>query len=114
MLRHDGRGGVFRVGGLLMTPENKVREPVLKWAKTRGWGHQRMAFMRGVGVGFPDDMFFPPCTDGRPILIEFKRRGCVPTQRQADKINELRGLGYIVAWFDASETAIEFMRQYDR
>src|SRR5690606_12126863 len=42
----------------------------------------------------PDHLYWLP--GGKPFLIEYKRPGEEPREAQADKIKELKGLGYCV------------------
>jgi hypothetical protein len=71
------------------TTENSVKDYALKKygmksIKLNLWGHRSM----------PDRMFWMP--GGKPLLIEFKREGEVPTPLQTHAIEELRILGYDV------------------
>ena len=70
-----------------------VENPCLDHARDR-WGlkHFKMSTQGPYGnTGYPDRIFFAP---GEPFFIEFKKPGEEPTERQREKINELRGLGY--------------------
>jgi hypothetical protein len=57
---------------------------------------------------WPDRLFFIP--GGRPLLIEFKKPGKVPTPKQAHRIKELRELGYDVEVCDSKEQGVEAIR----
>lgn len=88
-----------------MTPEARVRNPVVKFAKQQGCGHIRMSFLPGAKAGYPDDQFLIP--GGRPLFWEFKRPGKEPTPLQYERIRELRSLGYDAGWSDNSDAARE-------
>lgn len=88
----------------MTTPEGKVRDPVVKWAKDRGIGHIRMAFRPGVRRGTPDDQFLVP--GGISVFIEFKRLGKEPTPQQMDRITTMRRLGFIAVWTDNATDGI--------
>lgn len=60
-------------------------------------------------TGHPDRIYF--IQGGRPLLIEHKRRGEVPTVRQALIHERLRYAGYNVQVCDTREAAIEAVRQ---
>jgi hypothetical protein len=85
------------------TPESKVRDPVVKWAKAHGIEHQRMSFARGVKRAFPDDCFLVP--GGRPFFVEFKAPGEEPTALQTYRGCRLLELGYDVCWTDSTDAA---------
>src|ERR1044071_8648274 len=90
-----------------MAAEAKTRHKTIRYAKGRGVPHIRLAFMPGVAVGWPDDIFL--IWGGRPLLMEFKGPGCVPSPIQLRRHEQLRGLGYDVAVcddFDAARRAI--------
>lgn len=90
-----------------MTPEAKVRDPVVKWAKANGIGHIRLSFRPGVTVGWPDDLFLIP--GGVTVMLEFKRPGKVPTPIQLNKLTAANKLGFACGWFDDSRAAIVFL-----
>lgn len=90
-----------------MTPEAKVRDPTIRFAKAQGVEHQRMSFRFGVKRAFPDDCFLIP--GGRALFIEFKRPGAEPTPLQYHRLEQLNDLGYWATWadnFDAARSAI--------
>lgn len=89
------------------TPEAKVRDPVVKWAKKNGVGHVRMTFRAGVRQGTPDDLFLFP--GGVCCWVEFKRPGKVPTELQAHRIQKLREYGFWAVWFSDSAIAIAYL-----
>tara|TARA_R110000772_G_C13310278_1_gene440210 strand:+ start:1547 stop:1879 length:333 start_codon:yes stop_codon:yes gene_type:complete len=86
------------------TPEAKVRDPVITWAKKNGIHHIRMYFGPGMRVGWPDDLFLIP--GGRPVFLEAKALGKLPTEMQWQKIELLEEQGYDVWFYDKSEAAI--------
>lgn len=86
-----------------MTPEGKVRAPVLRWAKKHGVLHIRMHMGRGASAGWPDDLFIK---DGRAVWIEFKRPGKAPTPLQTRRIEELRAAKAKAGWHDSADAAI--------
>lgn len=88
----------------MTTPEAKVRNPVVKWAKAQGILHQRQSYRPGVKQAFPDDVFLLP--GGRPYYIEFKRPGKQPTPLQQHRIDSLKEIGYDADYFDNTQTAI--------
>jgi len=90
-----------------MTPEAKVRNPVVKWARQQGWMHVRMAFRPGVAAGIPDDFFMLP--GGRAVFIEFKAPGKTPTPLQYSKLRKANELGFHADWFDNADTARAFL-----
>lgn len=90
-----------------MTPEAKVRNPVVAWAKRQGWEHIRMTFRPGVTSGFPDDQFLLP--GGKAVFIEFKRPGKEPTPLQYSKLRKANELGFYADWFDNADTARAFL-----
>lgn len=89
------------------TPEAKVRDPVVKWAKENGIGHVRMSFRPGTRQGVPDDLFLIP--RGNAVWIEFKRPGKAPTPLQSRRIEELQSLGFFAAAFDNTADAIKWL-----
>lgn len=97
----------------MSTPESKVRDPVVKWAKAHGIMHIRMSFRPGVRVGVPDDLFLwkrlPGERSGVPAFIEFKRPGKEPTQIQYARLAALQAQGYLAVWFDDADRAIAWL-----
>lgn len=89
------------------TPESKVRDPVVSWAKSQGIYHVRMAFRPGVRAGIPDDLFLLP--GGLPIFMEFKRPGKEPTPLQLERIAKLRATGFIAVWSSNATDAKAFL-----
>lgn len=94
----------------MSTPESKVRDPVVKWAKSQGILHVRMAMRPGVASGVPDDLFLLPA--GLAVFIEFKRPGKEPTPLQNAKLLRLVDLGYIAFWADDSAGAIGLLKTW--
>lgn len=95
----------------MSTPEAKVRDPVVKWAKAHGMMHIRMSFRPGVKRGVPDDEFLFKRWDhnGVAAFIEFKRPGKEPTPLQKARISELRMHGIPAAAFDSAAIAISWL-----
>jgi len=93
------------------TPEAKVRDPVVKWAKEHGIGHVRMSMRPGVRRGVPDDLFLIP---GKPrgwaVFIEFKRPGRAPTPIQSNRIKKLWNLSFDAGAYDNADAAIDYLR----
>lgn len=87
------------------TPEAKVRDPVIKWAKAHGIPNIRCYFGPGLSTGWPDDIFL--VKGGRPLFIEFKAPGKSPTARQRDRIKTLKEQGYDVCICDSTSKAIK-------
>ncbi len=87
----------------MATPEGRVRDPVVRFAKARGVIHIRMAFRPGVTAGCPDDLFLIP--GGLALFIEFKRPGKEPTPLQAHKLEKMRELGFAAIWTDSADQA---------
>jgi len=90
-----------------MTPEAKVRNPVVKWAKAHGILHIRMHMGRGTAAGWPDDLFIK---DGVVVLIEFKRPGKAPTPLQWRRLTMLAQAGMRSFTYDDAEAAILRLR----
>lgn len=91
----------------MATPESKVRDPVVKWAKAQGIGHVRMAFRPGVRQGIPDDMFM--LGNGVAVWVEFKRPRKEPTPIQLARLEELARRGFLAFWTDNAGDAIELL-----
>lgn len=82
----------------MATPESKVRDPVVTWAKRNGFLHFRMSFRPGVKQGVLDDLFVSP--DGVHVWIEFKAKGKQPTALQTHRILELMNHKVMAFWCD--------------
>ena len=87
------------------------RETVLearacKWARLKGCVVAKMTECDGV----PDRVFFVP--GGRPIVIEFKRKGEVPEGLQHWYLDKLRELGYYARWCDTWEGFLEIVNGF--
>lgn len=93
----------------MATPESKVRDPVVAWAKQNGFLHQRMAFRVGVSNAFPDDVFIAP--GGIHVWIEFKRLGKEPTPLQYNRLERLEKQGVAAFWADNKEDAIRALKR---
>lgn len=96
----------------MATPESKVRDPVVKWAKAHGIGHIRMSFRPGVRQGIPDDLFL--LGNGVAVFVEFKRAGKEPTPIQEARLLELEKYGFLAFWADESGPAIELLERVQR
>lgn len=80
--------------------ERDIENPVVKWVKDIGI---KVRKLNGLGNrDDPDRLFWLP---GWPFLIEFKKPGEVPTEKQALRIKELQDLGYDVEVHDNVEEA---------
>lgn len=80
------------------SPERKVQDPAVTYANNLGIRTIRMYFGPGIQTGWPDVFFLIP--GGRPLFIEFKAPGNVPTPKQERKILILKKAGYNVTWTD--------------
>lgn len=92
-----------------MTPESKVRDPTVRWAKQHDIGHVRMAMRIGVAVGVPDDLFLLP--NGWSIWIEFKAKGKKPSPKQYEKIAEALRRRHYAMWTDDKAEAIRALAE---
>lgn len=88
------------------TPEARVRDPVVAWAKTHGILHIRMHMGRGARIGWPDDLFIK---GGVVVAVEFKAPSRTPRRIQEHRIRQLKEHGLAAAWFDDSAAAIAFI-----
>ena len=87
--------------------EKHIELYVVKWAKTNG---MRVRKLNGLGAqSWPDRLFCIP--GGRPVFIEFKKPGGVPTPLQWDMINGLKRDGYEVYVIDNREAGIAVLRE---
>lgn len=93
----------------MSTPESKVRDPVVAWAKQNGFLHFRMSFRPGVRQGVPDDLFIAP--GGLHVWVEFKAPGKFPTELQMHRIHTLMQNGTAVFWADNKAQAIAALRR---
>lgn len=89
-----------------MTPEARVRDPVVKWARAHSILHIRMHMGRGARVGWPDDLFIK---NGIVVAVEFKAPGRTPRRIQEHRIRQLEEHNVAAAWFDNSADAIAFI-----
>lgn len=75
-----------------------VQNPVVAYAKSRGWLARKMQF---IGMrGCPDYWFFK---NGETIIVEFKDKGKPPEAQQVRRIRELVGAGMKVYVIDNYE-----------
>ena len=86
-----------------MTPEARIQANTLAWASQRGVQAIRLSFRIGVASGWPDAMLLIP--GGKPLFIEFKRPGALPSTLQAHRIKVLRELGYACEVCDSRDSA---------
>jgi len=93
----------------MATPESKVRDHVVKWAKAHGIGHVRLCFRPGVRQGVPDDLFL--LGNGVAVFVEFKRPGKQPTAIQEKRLVELEEYGFLAFWADDPAPAIELLER---
>lgn len=93
----------------MATPESKVRDPVVRWARSHGIGHVRMSFRPGVKRGVPDDLFLLP--GGVAVWVEFKAPGKQPTPLQMQRLMWIGGLGFAAAWCDNAEKGIAMLNE---
>lgn len=82
----------------MSTPESKVRDPVVAWAKAHGFMHVRMSFRPGVKRALPDDLFISP--DGIHVWCEFKAEGKFPTDLQQLRLEALLAHKAMAFWTD--------------
>jgi len=78
--------------------EKKVQNGAIKHAYSLGIKVIRLYFGPGITTGWPDVLFLIP--GGRPLFIEFKAPGEVPTKKQYKKMKDLKEAGYWVSWSD--------------
>ena len=86
--------------------EKTIEAAVLRW--TRGHGITDTKMNTLGRASWPDRCFWLP--PGKPLFIEFKRLGELPTPAQADIHKLLRGLGYEVAVHDTAEDALALIK----
>lgn len=91
------------------TREAKVRDPVVRYARSLGIRSIRMYFGPGVQTAWPDDLFLIP--GGRPLFLEAKAPGEVPSKKQELKISQLEEQEYDVAWYDNVEEGKSFINE---
>lgn len=84
-------------------PEKKIQDAAIKYAERYGIASIRLQFAPGVYTGWPDVVFL--ISGGRPLFIEFKAPGKVPTLKQFARINYLFKVGYDVKICDNIEDA---------
>lgn len=89
------------------TRESKVRDPVVKYAHSKGIHTIRQYFGPGVQIGWPDDIFLIP--GGVCLFLEAKAPGEKPTKKQLMKIDLLEKADYLVAWYDNVELGKKYI-----
>lgn len=92
----------------MTTPEGKVRDPVVTWAKSIGFLHFRMSFRPGVKQGVPDDLFVAP--GGIHVWAEFKAEGKKPTPLQLHRLAQLNEQGVVAFWADDKRDAMTILQ----
>jgi hypothetical protein len=87
----------------IIREKEHVENPTVNWAHANGCKlTYKMATI--YARSWPDQLFLIP--GGRPLFIEFKKPGEVPTEKQAHRIKQLRDLGYDVEVCDSKEQGI--------
>jgi hypothetical protein len=86
-----------------MAAEAAIQKRSIAFAKSLGAESIRMVFRSGVARGWPDVLFLVP--GGRPLFIEFKKPGALPTPLQAHRISAMEALGYDVCVADSFDKA---------
>lgn len=90
--------------------EDKVRDPVVRWAKANGIMHERNHKGRGAATGWPDDRFY--FGSGHQYIIEFKRPvNAKTTERQKYIVRLLKAAGHDVDFHDQSDEAIRSLQE---
>lgn len=90
------RGKRGKRNGKSTYAERKIQNAGNAWAESQGW-----LVAPGDKGGWPDNWYHRPGTDVRPIFVEWKQPGKVPSKLQAKKIQLLKALGYEVqVWSD--------------
>ncbi len=77
------------------TEEGKIQDATILYGNGHGVRTIRLYFGPGIQAGWPDVLFLIP--GGRPLFIEFKKPGAVPTAKQRIKLAILEDAGYDVA-----------------
>lgn len=68
--------------------EKEVRDPVVKYAKSKDVLHKRLHFGAGSEVGWPDDLFI--FRSGMVLWVEFKAPGKKPREIQVHRLRTLQ------------------------
>ena len=89
------------------TVEGKIQGSVIKYANKQGIRTIRMYFGPGIQTGWPDVLFLMP--GGRPLFIEFKAPGKIPTPKQVAKIVLLEDFGYRVEVCSSVDSGKKFI-----
>jgi hypothetical protein len=82
-----------------------VQNPVIEFARRKGWLVRRMQFIGRRGC--PDAWFFKA---GRLLIVEFKDEGKRPDLHQQRRIEEFREAGMTVHVIDSYEAGIELFK----
>lgn len=85
-----------------------IETKVTNWAKKHGIPSIKLEL--GHDAGWPDRMFLIP--GGRPVFIEFKRKGEKPRKLQEHRHKTLRGLGYYVYSYDSVGESVITLRYH--
>lgn len=100
--------------------ESSLEDKITTYAAKRGWWEGKFVCPGQVGV--PDRIFGRPdkrlmCVDMAPntfharvVLIEVKRDGEKPTEKQLSKHREMRRYGFEVHWVDNLEDAMRILK----
>lgn len=86
--------------------ENATEQAVVHYAEERGIMQTKLNLMGQRG--WPDRCFWIP--GGRPLLMEFKRRGKRPRKLQQRIIDKLQRLGYDAHCIDRKEEGFNIIR----
>lgn len=87
-----------------MTEEKQLEQYVRQKAKELGGrAYKLIEFRRGA---FPDRSIFLP--GGRMGILEVKGTGNSPTPRQAQRLVELRSMGFLADWADTKKKVDAF------
>lgn len=90
---------------LSQIPEKTVEKKVCDFAKAYGWANKKYKTENERSA--PDRIFL---RRGVAMFIEFKRYGKRPTVAQANKLQDLRDLGFTALWVDQVEIGKQFFR----
>ena len=88
--------------------ESSIEREVVKWCKDH---HVLTTKLSGMGQrGKPDRVFWMP--EGKAVLAEFKRPGCIVTKLQLHNIHAYAELGFDVFVFYSAAQAITVLHRY--
>lgn len=86
-----------------MTPEGRLQQRAMKYAKEVGCKVKRNHMGPGVDTGWPDTEIFAP--GGVVLLLEFKRPRGERRKKQIHHIQELTDLGHRAFFCDTLDDA---------